>query len=493
VPPLRGGGFEHLEDTLKRSADASARKTMMTLADQRVLVLGLGASGQAACRLLRQHGARVVGVDNADHAALRTVAAELQAREVTVHLGMDRLPPGPFDLAVLSPGVPYGSAWVGAVRAAGIPIISELELGYRQSRASFIAITGTNGKTTTTELVEQVLRGAQRKAVVAGNIGLPLCTVAAQSPELEHIVVEISSFQLETIEHFRPTIAVLMNLTPDHLDRYADMADYVRAKARLFRNQQPYDWAVVQGEALAQLRQLEVPLAAQLLTFSAADPRADIYLESGRIQSRISWCSGPWLALAQSRLVGPHNAENLMAALAVGRILRLPWPAVVAAIQQYQPAPHRCELVAEIGGIQFINDSKATNVDAVAKALLTVRPGKNGVPNVWLIAGGKDKGFDFAALGPLLAQRVKGVFLMGETRKKIQSVWERFAPCTPADSLLEAVTGAVRKAVSGDVVLLSPACSSFDMFQNYQHRGEVFRQAVTNWARQNPPVAGRAG
>jgi UDP-N-acetylmuramoylalanine--D-glutamate ligase len=366
----------------------------------------------------------------------------------------------------------------------GIPVIGELELGYQHTRCPIIAITGTNGKTTTTELVARALTQAHRNALAAGNIGLPLCAVAEQTKELDFAVLEVSSFQLETIHLFRPSVAVLLNLTPDHLDRYPDMTEYGRAKARLFLNQQPFDWAIVQHEALAQMQSLPCPIRSKIITFSARAPQADIFCDRGLLISRLPNWSGPLLDLEQTQLRGPHNAENLMAALAISSVLRLPLAEVVAALKSYAPAAHRCELVGEIDGIRFVNDSKATNVDAVRQALLSMPRGLAGTPNVWLIAGGKDKGFEYHELGPLVAQRVKRVFLLGETREKIRAAWALFAPCTLVDSLLEAVSEAAQNANSGDVVLLSPACSSFDQFQNYQHRGEVFRQAVARWAEQ---------
>jgi UDP-N-acetylmuramoylalanine--D-glutamate ligase len=221
-----------------------------------------------------------------------------------------------------------------------------------------------------------------------------------------------------------------------------------------------------------------VNLPSKVITFSANNRRADLILERGLILSRLEGWAGPLLDLSQTRLVGPHNAENVMAALAVGRVLRIPLDTMVESLKSYQPAAHRCELVAEINGVKFINDSKATNLDAVHKALLAIPPAGAGEPNVWLIAGGKDKGFEYHDIGPLLSQRVKGTVLIGETREKIRAAWSLFTPCALSDSLLEAVAEAARNAVSGDVVLLSPACSSFDQFQNYQHRGEVFREAV---------------
>jgi UDP-N-acetylmuramoylalanine--D-glutamate ligase len=451
---------------------------MIQLPNKSVLVLGLGKSGSAAVELLRHRGARVLALDSADSPALQQEAASLQAAGVAVGLGVDEMPAEHYDLVVVSPGVSWSNPILQEANRRKVPIIGEFELGYQNSLCLNVAITGTNGKTTTTELVERLLTAHHIKTIAAGNIGLPVCSVAEQSRELDFLTLEVSSFQLETIQFFRPAIGVLLNITPDHLDRYANMADYALAKARLFMNQQPFDWAVVQSEALAQLRALKVSLPSKVITFSASNRRADLSLDRGLILSRIDGWSGPLLDMSQTRLVGPHNAENLMAALAVGRVLRIPLETMVESLKGYQPAMHRCELVAEINGVKYINDSKATNLDAVHKALLAIPAAGAGEPNVWMIAGGKDKGFDYHDIGPLLSQRAKGAFLIGETREKIRAAWSLFTPCTLSGSLLEAVTEAARQAVAGDVVLLSPACASFDQFQNYQHRGEVFRQAV---------------
>ena len=451
--------------------------------NKRVLVVGLGASGLAASELLRDRGARVTAVDDADTAALQAQARTLGARGVEVLLGPAAAPGGPFDLVVLSPGVPAAHPRVQAVARRGVPVISEFELGWQQSYCQSVAITGTNGKTTTTELVERMLAQNHFKTLAAGNIGLPLCAVASRTRELDYLALEVSSFQLETVAHFRPAVGVLMNITPDHLDRYDGMDSYARAKARLFMNQQPFDWAIVQSEALARLRGLGVSIPSKTITFSAAEGAADLYFDRGLLISRLPDWPGPLLDMARCRLRGPHNAENLMAALAVGRALRLPLDGMREALCSYEPAPHRCEWIAQIGGVGYVNDSKATNVDAVAKALLAMPAGPEADrPNVWLLAGGKDKGFDFHDLGPLLSRRVKGAFLFGETREKIRAAWSLFTSCTLVGSLLEGISEAAKNAVSGDVVLLSPACSSFDQFQNYQQRGEVFRQAVARLA-----------
>ena len=447
--------------------------------DKQVLVMGLGASGVAACELLRTRRARVLAVDNADTAPLRQQAEKLRALGVEVRLGLHAAPDTHFDLAVLSPGVPMANPIVKEIAQRDVPVISELELGWQQSFCPSIGITGTKGKTTTTELVERLLTHNGLKTLAAGNMGRPLCAAAGRTKELDWFTLEVSSFQLETIQHFRPGVAVLMNITPDHLDRYASMSHYARAKGRIFMNQQPFDYAIVQSEALAQLRSLGVTIPSKIITFSANNRRADLCLERGLLLGRLPDWSGPLLNMDHCQLRGPHNAENLMAALAVGRALRVPLESMVEALRSYRPPPHRCELVAEIGGVKFFNDSKATNVDAVAKALQTMPAGPNaGEPNVWLLAGGRDKGLEYYDIGPLLSQRVKGAFVFGETREKIRAAWSLFTACAPVGTLLEAVSEAAKKAVSGDVVLLSPACSSFDQFQNYQHRGEVFRQAV---------------
>ena len=451
---------------------------MFRLQDKDVLVIGLGLSGAAAARLLVARGARVTAMDNSDTPALRREAEELRDLGVRVELDLRLAPAGQFDFAVVSPGVALDSPLVKELRQREIPVIGELELGWQQAVCLNVSVTGTNGKTTTTELVAHLLTHCHKRTRAAGNIGQPLCSLADETKQLDYLTLEVSSFQLETIRFFRPAVAVLLNLTPDHQDRHHTMADYARAKARLFENQQPFDWAIVQTEALALLRTLGVKVPSKLVTFSAQNRRADLYLDRSLIISRIEGWVGPLIDLEKTKLRGPHNAENVMAALAVGRVLRLPLEEMVSAIASFQPGAHRCELVAEINGVKFVNDSKATNLDAVAKALQTMPAAQPGEPNVILLAGGRDKGLEFHDLGPLLAQRVKHAILLGETREKLRAAWSLFTPCTLVDSLLEAVNEAARQAAPGDVVLLSPACSSFDLFRDYRHRGEVFRQAV---------------
>jgi len=464
---------------------------MIRLEGKQTVVIGLGKSGLAAARLLKQRGAKVLIVDSAETPELQAEAESLRARGIEVLLGVTEPPSGAFDLVVVSPGVPWNNPVLCEMGERGVPIIGEFELGYQHSLCLNIAITGTNGKTTTTEMVERLLTAQRIKTLAAGNIGTPVCSVVEQTADLDFLTLEVSSFQLETIQFFRPAIGVLLNITPDHMDRYTGMADYALAKARLFSNQQPFDWAIIQSEALAQLQALKANIPSKVITFSANNRRAELHLNRGLILSRLDGWAGPLLNMEQCRVAGPHNAENLMAALAVGRVLRIPLEAMAATLTAFESGPHRCELVADINGVKFVNDSKATNLDAVRQALLSAPAARPGEPNVWLIAGGRDKAFEYYEIGPLLSQRVKGAYLIGETREKIRAAWSLFTPCTLAGSLLEAVAEAARHAAAGDVVLLSPACSSFDQFRNYQHRGEVFRQAVLDLRNAADSAAGR--
>ncbi len=456
---------------------------MLDLENKHILVIGLGGRGQAACEFLRRRGAKVVGVDHANSHDLRRGADRLRPLGVEVALGVSAPPEGEFNLAVLSSALPTNTPLVEAVRRNHVPLISELELGFQQSQCLSIAIAGTNGKGTTAELVERVLKHNHRKAAISGQRSRPVCSVVEQTGELDYLILQVDSFQLEITEVLRPSVAVLTSVAPDHLDRYGREEAFVRANARLFRNQQALDWAILPSEALARLRGLNLPVPAQVITFSASERSADLYLDRGLLLSRIPSWSGPLLDMQHCQLLGPHNAENLMAALAVAHVLRLPLEAAVDPLKTYSAGPHRLEFVAEVDGVQFINDSKATNVDALQKAIRAVRPGLRDEPNIWLIAGGKDKGLEFHDIGPLLSLRVKRAFLLGEARERMRAAWGLFTPCTVTDSLIEAVAEAARNATSGDVVLLSPACSSWDQFRNHQHRGEVFCQALKSICR----------
>ena len=453
---------------------------MEDLAGKRVCVIGLGASGRAAVDLLLAKGVQVTPVDSAQSPALMEYAATMSLRGIECHLGHNHILPDAFDLAVVSPGVPLNQPQIVNLQKHDVPVWSELELGWRESDCLAIAITGTNGKTTTTELVSTILTQNQRCTVAAGNIGTPLSAVADQTRELDVLTLEVSSFQLQTIDSFRPNIAVLLNLAPDHLDRHGSMENYICAKARLFENQKPFDRAIIQWDAWQELMNLGIKISSKVTTFSSTNEAADLYLNRSLMISRLADWTGPILDLEKCELDGRHNAENLLAAILVGRAMKLSVEEMVSSIYDFRAGPHRCELICEQDGVKYFNDSKATNVHALCSALRTM-PITFEPKNIWLIAGGQDKALDFHAAGPDVSQRVKGAYLMGETSESLRAAWSLFAPCNMVDNLVEAVLEAGRNAVPGDVVLLSPACASFDMFDSYRHRGESFRSAVAEW------------
>ena len=440
-----------------------------------VLVLGLGRSGMAAASLLQRDGAHVVVRDEGDNVELEERADRLRQIGVRVELGNHFDAAARFDFAVLSPGIAPGRPVVTELRRQKTPVLSELELAYRYCLCPIVAITGTNGKTTTTELVNLMLEVAGKRTIAAGNIGNALSNAAEQSAGLDALVVETSSFQLEAIEQFRPNVAIWLNLTPDHIDRHGSMDDYAEAKARIFMNQTADDCAIVSVEVLQWLNRIGVQPKARLITVSAYGQEADLWVDwvdGQTIWCRLPECHGIVLKMDETNLRGLHNAENILATIAAGLAMKLPVAAIREALGAYCPQPHRCEVVAAKDGVTFINDSKATNVDAVEKALCSL-PGP-----VVLIAGGRDKGLNFSSIKEVIAEKVKLAVLIGETQEKIDQAWGDVTPCERATSMSEAVRLAVGHAHCGDTVLLSPACASFDMFQNYEHRGDEFKKEV---------------
>jgi UDP-N-acetylmuramoylalanine--D-glutamate ligase len=434
----------------------------MDLHGKRVVVLGLGISGMEAAKLLQDHGADVTVRDNATSAAVSARAEALRARGVNVELG-DRIPAtARFDFGVLSPGINPSVPLVQTLRQAGLPLFGELEMAYRFCECPIVAITGTNGKTTTTELVDALLRAGGKKTMASGNIGTAFSTAVRESRELDVMVLEVSSFQLEHVVDFRPRLSVHLNLTPDHLDRYGSMEEYEAAKWQIFRNQTADDYAIVNTN-------LRLPeMVAQKITFDATGGPADYQLLDGWLVAR----GEQVLEQSRTNLIGRHNAENMLAALAVADLYNVAREAAVAALIAYRPLPHRCEKVAEIGGVTWLNDSKATNIDALEKALLAMQK------PVVLLAGGKDKGLDFSGLRPLLREKVKAVVLIGQMTEKLFAAWSSAVPCHRAGSLAEAVEECARLARAGDAVLFSPGCSSYDMFKDFEDRGNQFRALV---------------
>jgi UDP-N-acetylmuramoylalanine--D-glutamate ligase len=440
-----------------------------------VLVLGLGRSGMAAASLLQRDGARVVVRDEADTVELEARASRLRKLGVRVELGRRFDPNGRFDLAVLSPGIAPERPFVRELLGKRTPLLSELELAYRFCLCPIVAVTGTNGKTTTTELIASMLQSCGKRIVAAGNNGLPFSDAVEGSAGLDALVLEVSSFQLEKIEQFRANIAVLLNISADHMDRYRSMEEYATAKSFIFLNQTADDVAILSAESSQRLQRMGIRLKARTITFSAYNHPADLWLDwvdGETLWSRLPECRGILMKMSETNLRGIHNAENVLATLAAGLAMGLPVRQIREAIATYCPQPHRCEFVAEINGVTYINDSKATNVDAVEKALRSVRG------PVVLIAGGRDKGLDFSTIKEVVAQNVKLAILIGEARHKIARAWGKLVPCVHAFSMSEAVRIAAARARAGDTVLLSPACASFDMFENYEHRGEEFKRLV---------------
>jgi len=432
--------------------------------NQKVAVLGAGLSGSAAALLLRSEGAEVTVLDSAEETnLLKSTIDNLQARGVRVICGAaaDK-DSGAYQLAVLSPGIDPASPLARNFLSRGIETIGELELGWQFCKAPVIAVTGTNGKTTTTELLAQMLNACGQRTIACGNIGKPLSEVAREKQPFDVLTVEVSSFQLEAIRTFRPSISLWLNFAPDHLDRYRSVSDYRAAKLRIFENQTESDVSVVNAiEKLPAVRPRKI-------TFSAYTDQADFRVSQGAIVYR----GEEVLRLVDTRLRGLHNIENLMATLAGGMARGLPFSEMVPPLRVYEPRPHRCEFVRELNGVEYVNDSKATNLDAVDKAL------RAQSKPVILIAGGKDKGFSFDALRSLVKEKVKSTILIGEMAESIRRSWNGAVQSQIASSLADAVERAHASARPGDVVLFSPGTSSFDMFKSYADRGDQFRALV---------------
>ena len=432
------------------------------------IVLGLGSSGEAAAKLLRQEGVDVTVLDSAESDALIEKARQLNQTGIQTILGKaaERADLR-SELVVLSPGIDPQVELVQNFRRRGATFVGELELAYRFCHKPIVAITGTNGKTTTTQLIEMMLNGGGVRTIACGNIGMPFSEAISHQANIDVFTVEVSSFQLETISRFHPKVAVWLNFTPDHLDRYSSLQEYRRAKLRIFEQQGKDDFAIVNAQdSLPSLK-------AQQISFSAYNDAADLVCREAVIHFR----GDPILHLGETRLAGVHNTENLMAALGVAHALGIEWAAAIPGLRRYRLLPHRCENVGEVNGVTFINDSKATNLDALVKALESApRP-------VVLIAGGKDKGFEFDSIVALVERQVKHAVLLGEMAERIAKTWANHLPCQVVPTLSEAVSTARRHAQPGDTILFSPGTSSFDMFKNYADRGNQFRQLVEELAR----------
>jgi UDP-N-acetylmuramoylalanine--D-glutamate ligase len=443
------------------------------LNNKRVLVVGLGKSGVASALFLKSRGARVTVSDSKPQEQFGDEIPTLLDHGVAVETGGhgERTFQGQ-DLIVVSPGVPVDAPPLVQARALGETVIGEIELAAQFFPGPIIAITGSNGKTTTTTLAGEIVAAGGHSTVVGGNIGTPAISLVAGATPQTVAVLEVSSFQLETIQTFRAKIAVVLNVTPDHLDRHRTFAAYADAKARIFENQQGDDFAVLNGDD-PTCRALAARTRAKVFWFSRIkEVQQGAYAQNGRIFVRDSGGQREIMLLSEIPLKGAHNVENVLAAACVGSLMGCSPERIRQAIRNFKAVEHRLEYVATIGGVDYYNDSKATNVDATIKAI------ESFPANIHLILGGKDKGSDYSVLNDLLRERVKRVYTIGAAAGKIESQILETIPVFHAETLDLAIKRAASQASAGDVVLLAPACASFDQFNNYEQRGRVFKEVV---------------
>ncbi len=451
----------------------------MDLRNKKVTVVGLGNSGIGSAILLHSEGAVVSVTDSADTGSVRKNKALLREKYIDAEIGVhsENFLKG-TELFVVSPGIENSSLPLRYAKENSIPVISELELGYNFCKAPVAAVTGTNGKSTVVSLIGRILQAAGVPAVVCGNIGNSLSgEICAPGPKRitknTVVILEVSSFQLERIISFRPKISVILNVSEDHMDRHSDFKDYLGAKKNIFKNQKKDDITVLNYDD-SNSRKLGASgeIASRVLYFSAGKKVEGAYLEKGAVKTflkkKVKWL----FDLKEPGFKGAHNAENILAAVLVSVLLGADRAAMEKSVKHFTPLAHRFEVIAKVDGVDFIDDSKATNVDSTYRALKVA--GRRTI----LIAGGKDKNLPYEKIVPALKKGVKKVVLIGEARGKMRGIFEKYVDVEEKDSLEEAVFTAYKSASPGDCVLLSPMCSSFDMFTDYRHRGEVFREAV---------------
>jgi UDP-N-acetylmuramoylalanine--D-glutamate ligase len=451
---------------------------MMELKGKKVLVVGLGKSGLAAALFLRRRGAQVTVSDIRSAEALANDIPSLLEEGINVEAGGHGLLTfRRQDLIVVSPGVPLDTPELAQVRSFGLPVIGELELAARFLKGKTLAITGSNGKTTTTSLVGEILKAAGMPTLVGGNIGVPVVGLIEESTDETWSVLEVSSFQLETTEQFHPAIAVILNITPDHLDRHGTFENYALAKERIFAVQNQEDFLVLNADN-ARAAAAASRSSARVYWFSLEIPVSQgAWVDEGQIMYRASKDAHPEtiMPLTGIPLKGEHNVENVLAAVCASRLAGASPGIIRHAVESFRAVEHRLEYVDTINGVEFYNDSKATNVDATAKAIAAFPGG------IHLILGGKDKNSDYTQLADLLRSRVRAVYTIGAAAAKIESHLRGVVAIHSCETLERAVTTAAAAAHPGEVVLLAPACSSFDQFENYEHRGRIFKELVHEW------------
>ena len=444
----------------------------MKLTEGKILIFGIGRTGRAVAEFLVKEGANIIITDEKPRSSLTEelhLLGDLQDRFVPCRPCAEMLPG--VTMIIPSPGVPPGHDLLKEGRRTGLAIISEIELAFRYITKPVIAITGTNGKTTTTTLVGEMMRGGGKRVFVGGNIGNPLIAHVHDETDVECLVVEVSSFQLQWIYSFRPAVAVLLNTSFDHVDYHTSYVDYLKMKHRLFENQQAGDLAVLNADEPSRAT-LAKTLAADVAWFSSTHRvKTGMFCDDDVLRYRVGDCDESY-AVTDIALHGRHNRENIMAAIIVARHFHISPDAITGVLRSFPGLPHRIERVGEIRGVPFYNDSKATNIDAVARALESI----DG-PLI-LLMGGRDKGGDYGLLKNAVTEKVRKLILFGEARQGIRRVLGGVVPTQTVDTLRDAINAAFREMTAGDTVLLSPACSSFDEFAHYEARGDFFREAV---------------
>ncbi|MGM0471326.1 MAG: UDP-N-acetylmuramoyl-L-alanine--D-glutamate ligase [Bacillota bacterium] len=455
----------------------------MELRNQKVVVLGLGKrTGVATAKFLAEQGAEVVVSDVKKASDLQAELEELSSYEIDFDLGgHSQTILDSTDLIVISPGVPTDISILKQARACGIKIISEVELAYQFSPAPIIAITGTNGKTTTTTLIGEIFKASKQEAVVGGNIGAPLIEQISQVSKQGVVIAEISSFQLENIDTFQPQISLVLNLTPDHLNRHQTLDNYRRAKERIFSNQKPSDYTVLNYDQ-SLTRQMAERTSGEVIFFSQQEELSKgLYIADGQLINNLTAEHQPLIDLEEIKIKGPHNLENVLGAVAIALLQGVEATTITEILREFTGVEHRIEEVATIDNTIYINDSKATNPAAAIKALETFEQ------PITLIAGGMDKDGDLTEFAAQIQNNVKQLILLGETADEIhqQVVDKGFTEdrIKHVTSIKAAVTKASKLSASGSVVLLSPGCASWDMFASYKVRGRQFKEAVFNLRR----------
>lgn len=450
-------------------------KYLLNLKNKKVLVVGAGKSGISVARFLLKQGASVVLTDAREKNRFNGELDALLESGVRAELGYyPEVKAGVFDILVVSPGVPPSISPITCARQHGIPVMGELELAYRFARTPMVAITGTNGKTTTAALVGEIFRAAGYSTLVGGNIGLPLVDVVEEYGTEDMIVAEVSSFQLETADLFCPRVAVVLNITPDHLDRHGTMDEYTEAKARIFARQGQGDITVLNYDD-ERTRALGDLTRGQVIFFSRRhNLKEGVLVQGGRIVVRLGNQDIDVMAVQEVAIPGAHNLENALAAVAASYAMGVHQTVLAHTLRTFTGVAHRLEIVAEKNGVKFVNDSKGTNPDASIKALEAFeRP-------IILLAGGKNKGSDFTEFTRLIKEKVRTLVVLGECAGEMERAARKvgYSEILRAADFRNAVLMAYRIARPGDVVLLSPACASWDMFNNYEERGDLFRDIV---------------